>query len=606
MLATSRLVAAAAETPPVETRSVLEVDAGVAMPSAFAGLRKILLCVEAAAPEVVRALAEKRPAEWNRLFPGAIHGAPDLSDLALTPSERRLHRESEQIYWILNLAAHAIVEGVRATGKPLLVRGAGECDLVSLRALMRAQEWGRLEGLGNVVSFGATSLERMHATPLFEARRRAYLETLCARMRLPSLTSTVAPAARTPEPGPDLESRYLAATVDAERAPEERIAAAVLAMRSCFFTTNYEGALLAAEHGLAQLDVLGEALSPSRVLDAWDALDTRFTTPAIEVDRDSLGDRHELRALLERSVGVVHVFTGEHDAGLEAFARGLACAVSPERLGQLRMFRALTFIKRFGHIPRARVEIDAGLAGLEGRNTTFRSLHEGWLRNVSALTYFQEKKLDLALQEEKLAMKCVGDLHDASATHLKINLISNTSVLQETARLYEASITTWRRFEKVSEKWGDNFQKHHKYRLAGLELAQGNRDASVGHYGNAYDAAEKLGDPLHRQVIAAELGRLHLDDATPEVATQWFTRAVSHARELGDPFRLAESLVGLALAQGSSDWSEPVRLVKESSTYPREQAALLAALVSGEAQAVKAVLPKPRSKLNRPFDQVNL
>ena len=85
-------------SPVARTAPALEVDAGVALPVAFGGLRKILQACEDAAPDAVRSLARQRPSEWNRLFPGSQAGAPNLTDLALTPSERRLHRESEEIF----------------------------------------------------------------------------------------------------------------------------------------------------------------------------------------------------------------------------------------------------------------------------------------------------------------------------------------------------------------------------------------------------------------------------------------------------------------------------------------------------------------------------
>jgi hypothetical protein len=43
-----------------------------------------------------------------------------------------------------------------------------------------------------------------------------------------------------------------------------------------------------------------------------------------------------------------------------------------------------------------------------------------------------------------------------------------------------------------------------------------------------------------------------------------------------------------------------------SSTYPEEGRRLGAALREGSAAAIQAALPRTRSKLNRPFDVVNL
>ncbi len=586
--------------------NAIEVDAGVALPVAFGGLRKVLRACEEAAPDAVRALSLANPSEWNRLFPGAIDGVPDLSDLALTPSERRLHRESEQMFWVLNVAAKAIVETLRASGRPLVLHGAGECDLVSLRAVMRAAEWSRLEGLEGTLLMTGWNVRRPHGAEAFEARRLAYLDSLCDRMRAPRVPTPGPVSHRALEAPVDLEGRYLQLTVDAAQAPETRVAAAILAIRSCFFTTNYEGAMLAAERGLAALTEGEAATLPSRVLQAWDSLDTGFATPAIEIDRASLGDAEELRALFARSMGVVHVYTGAHDAAMEAFGQGLTCRIPPEMVARLHMFRALTLTKRFGQLPNAREEVAAGLAALERSTAPDRALQEGWLRNVCALTWFQERKLDKALVEEKLAMRCVGDLHDASATHLKINLISNASYLQETARQFGDAISTWRRFEKISESWGVNFAKHHRYRLAGLELGAGERDAAVAHFTEAFANADALGDSFHRQVIAAELGRLFLDEKQHATAVDWFARAEEHARAIGDPLKTAESLAGQALAGGRAEWSQALRYAEASTTWPKQTQAMTEALARGDAQAIHDALPRARTKLNRPFDPVNL
>jgi tetratricopeptide (TPR) repeat protein len=585
----------------------IEVDAGVALPVAFSGLRKILQACEDAAPEVVRGLARARPSEWNRIFPGSMQDAPDLSDLALSPSERRLHRESEQSFWILNLAARAIVETLRASERPLVLHGAGECDLVSLRAVMRAAEWGRMEQLGNRILLTGMHTRRPHYAALFEQRRREYLEALCERMQAPPPGWSVGPTSeRRLEAPVDLEGRYLLAVVDEERPLEHRIAAALLAIRACFFTTNYEGTLLAAERGLALLDAAGPGLSSARVHEGWDALDNGFVTPAIEIDRNSLGDADTLRALFERSIGVVHSYSFRNEAAMEAFGRGLECRISPEIRSHLHMFRALASIKRIGQLPQARAEAEAGLAALQGRETPSRYLHEAWLRNVYALTFFQEKNLERALVEEKLAMRCVGDLHDASATHLKINLISTASVLQETAKKWPEAIATWRRFEAISAKWGVNFTKHHCYRLAGLQLGAGDREAAVANFTKAYESAGQLGDAFHRQVIAAEMGRLYLDVHQPAHAAEWFSHAAAHAREFGDPLRLAQSLAGQLLADGGQDWTEVRRCATASTTCPRELNPLTKALTAGDLDAVRLSLPRPRSKLNRPFDLVML
>lgn len=586
----------------------LEVDAGLALPVAFGGLRKVLAALRADAPQAMATAAARHPAVWNRLFPGTVQDAPDLSDLALSPSERRLHRESEQTFWILNVAARTLLDALRESSRPLVIRNAGESDLVSLRGVMRAVEWARMEDLSGKLVLTGWGRQPQSGSERFSTRRQQHLETIRERMRAAAEGhADGVVSVRSLEPSVDREGMYLAAASDPDLSAERRIAAAILAMRACFFSTNYEGAMLAADHGLALLEQAGTALKPAEVADAWGQLeDTAFVSPAIEVDQTSLGDAEELRALLWRQVGVVHAFTGDFEEALRSFLIGAECKLSPERHAQMRMFRALTLIKRVGTVPQARAEIEAGLQGMANRGGATSSLHEGWLRNVYALTYFQEKKLEAALEQEKLALKCVGELHDPSATHLKINLISNVSVLQETGKRFTDAITTWRRFERISANWGANFTKHHSYRLAGLQLKAGDAEEAVRGYSQAYASAELLGDAFHRQGIALELGRHYLERKDSAEASRWFEQAEVASREVGDPLRLAQSLAGKAMVAGQTDFKDAQHLAEQTTSYPTEAPPLIEALASGDPARVTAAIPAPRSKLNRPFDLVNL
>jgi hypothetical protein len=59
-------------------------------------------------------------------------------------------------------------------------------------------------------------------------------------------------------------------------------------------------------------------------------------------------------------------------------------------------------------------------------------------------------------------------------------------------------------------------------------------------------------------------------------------------------------------ATGQTDFSEAVRIAEAASTYPEQARKLAGALATGDGAAVRNLLPKPRTKLNRPFDLVNL
>lgn len=97
-----------------------------------------------------------------------------------------------------------------------------------------------------------------------------------------------------------------------------------------------------------------------------------------------------------------------------------------------------------------------------------------------------------------------------------------------------------------------------------------------------------------------------LDLGRPEEARRWFARAVEHARIEGEPQRLGEALAGLAISGGDATLAEAKQALAATSTYPNEAQKLANALDSGDPAAIRTTLPAPRTKLNRPFDPVNL
>ena len=594
--------------PEAVTGPVIEADMAVAIPSALAGLRPVLRALEAAAPASVKKVASDYPSEWNFIFPDSIAGAEPLSDLALTPSERRLHRESETMYRVLSTAAKAVLAATKETGSSLVLRNTGATDLVSLRGIMRAVEWSRLEESdGRRVILGDWGATPSHVAPTFALRRRGLFESLRERMRGTPMGST-APAnghMNVVVKAVDLEEARLAIVLDPHAEAERRLAAAVLCVRSAFFSTSYEAALLACEVGLDLISRTGPGVSEDKVREHFAALDEGYNTPAAEIDASVLGGHECIASFLWRSIGVVRSFAGDFDGALEAFSRSVEFDVPPVMQASNHMYRGLMLAKRLGNTGEARKELLGAIASIEHMTDDVAMLEQGWLRNVTGLSFFAEKKLTEALEQEKLGMKCVGKLHDMKSTHLKINLISNVSVLLESAKQHDDAFKTWSRFAEISTRWDDNFHKHHKYRAAGLRLGAGDVTSAVTGYEEAFACAEKLRDTFHKQVISAELGRLWLDQGKAEVAASWFERAVEAAEVNGDPFRIAESRIGLA-ASTRGDLSGSASLALETTTYSTEAAKLLAAANTGDADRARQVLPKPKSKLNRPFDVVNL
>jgi tetratricopeptide (TPR) repeat protein len=586
--------------------TTLELDVAVGAPVAYAGLRKALMSLRALSPESFDTLIRERKPEFNCLLPGTFPEARHISDLAISPSERRLHKESEQVFRVLNLAASLIVHAVKETGRTHRFTQVGATDEVSLRGLMRAVEWARLEGLEGKLAFAGWSTRRSVFSAHFEQRRRELLDAVRRRMRLPL---TERPDGRE-QPFPaevpvDAEGRYLAATLDATAPAERRIAAGLLGARECFFSTNHEGALLALEQALDLLESRRETLALPAIQAAFAALDEGLNAPAVEIDRENLASLAELRFVLYRHQGVVHSFLGEYHNAVESFSRGLEDrTLSPIRRSELLNYRAVCVVKRLNWEDFGLSELKTALGLSKARGSDAEKFQEAWVRNGLALIYWRRKEFPAALEEVRLAAAAAGDLHSPVVAHAKINLLSNISVLQEDAKQLTEAIQTWNKFEKISSSWGPNFMKHYRYRLGGLHKKLGSVDTAMAYYAEAFEKTHELNDPFYGARIATELGAHALIEGDKAAAEPWFQKALDCAREMGEPYALALALAGLELARGGTQFGPVATAAAASSTYPVQAGRLKSAAERGDRDALLLELPRLRAKLNLPFAPV--
>ena len=564
------------------------------------------------APEAAARARRAHPAEWHYLFPDAAPpAAADLFELASAPNQRRLYRESEQVFRVLNFAAHSIVEGLRALGRPLLLRHAGSCDLVSLRGLMHAVEYSRLElePLRERLIFGEW---RAHSSPsAFAGTRRRQLEQLLRRMGVAVEPGSGATALLDDHPiDKGLEASYMRQLTDANGSLEYRLAAALLAVRACFFSTNYEGSVFAIETSLGLLRSCNYRLSQGALVSAWTQLDRpALDIPMLELDETMLGDGESVLSLLRLHLGVTRVFCGELNDALTEFGRALTCRITRERVADVHLYRAATMAKRLGQIGSARDEIARGLDVLCDRPRSMAALPTAWLHNLQALTHFQERRWSEARAEEELALSAIDGVTGDSATHLKTNLISNLSVLAESEGNLPRALQIWRMFEPLNQKLGSaHAAKVHAYRMGALYAKHGQRSEALAAYQTAIGHADATGDAFHGEAIAATIGRLFLADGTArsEQAEHWYRCAAERARSAGDSLALAKDMAGVALARGEGDFSAPLAMLSVNATHDLTALTLPSALGANDRGAVLAALPFRGTKLTRPFAQINV
>ncbi|MFA3899808.1 tetratricopeptide repeat protein [Rhodococcus sp. 5A-K4] len=581
---------------------ISEVATGPA--ASYAGLRQAISDMRSSGA-TFGSLPTDYAAEWATLFPGEVTPALPLRDIALAASERRLHRESEQVYRTIAVAAAALCAGMIELDRPLVLRGLNQTDLSSLRGFMRAFEFARMDPSARIVidDIGAVRVPKGVEAD-FRADRRRCLARMDASVAESGWMIDSSPAV--PTSGVGQEAGLFEAAIGDQNQLVDRLAAALSYCQAGFFSANWEGMAIVALESLHLLPDLSEARVTQILDQAIRSGDDREA--AIEFEPGILRTATDLGAYFAKVLGIQATFRGDQTSALNWFRRMREAeeGLSPEVRAQSHLYSALTLTKRKRELPAAVGELEAGFAALapiRGEPASMRR-ERGWLHNLRGLTFFAEKRHKSAFEQEKQALECLADLDDASSTHLRINIYSNISVLQERSGKPEMALRTWERFAGVAGADSISFRKHHSYRSAGLKLLVGQSDVAVAELGTVLEAARAGTDDFHECEVNLELGGLHLRLSNTDAAESHFVRAEAAARRIGDPYRTAQAMAGRNTAGDSTvSTKTAIDIARRSLTHPRAAAELAAELSNG-CVAIDS-LPQPRTKLNRPFDLVN-
>lgn len=606
-------MASSSSSPAREVEAYLADD----YPVAFTGVRRVLSAIERAGVRVADRLIERYPAEASVLLPpDRLPGdTPSLSSVALTPSERRLHPESEQVFRILAAAAEVTVAALAEHHLSLHLLAVGATDIPSVRGLLRLVELARSRGVDDRLTLSGLDRRSELGTVLdAEGVRSPEVEQLVERIGAAGLVRAGGVAAGSAyQQGPNAsaqwpEERLLTLARADTVAPTDRIAAAIESIRRGFFRSDLEVMAYAAMTGRdlcrPDLDIDGAGVSAGLARCGADP----DLTDAMEFEVGVMRGTADVRAFFHKILGVVHSFRRLNQQAMHWFAQISGDPrVSVELRAQASLYRALTLVKMLKDPASARQEADSALALLQesGVEADTVDRERGWLYNVRALCAFVAKDYRGAMADERAALRCVAGKADSSSLHLKINLVSNVSVLQERGGDPRAALRTWERFSNVGTGWDLIFRKHHSYRRGGLALATGDHETAVSAFEDSLDAAAQLHDLLHQMVISLELGGLSLRRGAGSAADH-YRAALAAADRFGCPYHRALGEVGLALAGGGLPDAATGKRALRSLTYQRAARTLQAAIEDGDRDRLLELLPYPRTKLNRPFDHVNL
>lgn len=591
----------------VDAGAAIRVDINTGPASSYVGLRECVAALRAAGASFGD-LPSRHASEWAELAPDdkPQDNPLPLGEIALAASERRLHRESEQVYRVLSVAAAALCAGTAELGRPLLVSGAGGTDLSSLRGLMRAVEHSHVHP-GAALLLDRPESVRAPLGP--HADYRAERARCLRRMDLPitvddfvldlpsGAATAVAPASE--------EGKLYQRARDKDSTAVDRVAAALAYCRRAFFSANWEGMAIVATEAIELLSGVPTPALPELLAKAEreDSL-----VHAIEFETTILRSTADIRGFLLKVIGIQAGFRGDQDAAVTAFRaiREHDDGLSPEIRAQSHLYTALTLSKRKHRLGEAVAEVEQGFDVVRKRPNEADSVRRerGWLHNLRGLTLFAERRLGPAFEHEKKALACLAGLNDASSAHLRINLYSNISVLQEKAGKHSSALATWDKFRQATGSSTAGFAKHHSYRSAGLRLLVGDREAAIADFGTTLTNAAGLNDIFHQTEVHLELGMLHATAGDRPAAIAEYELAERAARLLGDPYRIALAQAGQVMTGGAgADTQATVASAALSLTRPVEATALAKAVSS--SSELSEFLPKPRTKLNRPFDLIN-
>ncbi|MCX4515755.1 hypothetical protein OHA27_36960 [Streptomyces sp. NBC_01619] len=540
------------------------------------------------------------------LFPreAAPTTAP-LEEIALAPSERRLYRESEQVYRVLSVASAALCSGTLQLGRPLLVSGIGGTDLSSLRGFMRAVEHARVVEGAELLLHAPTSVRRPvggHAD--YQGERVRCLRRMGLSVTEDDLVRDLSTCAEERFVPLSEEGELYLRARDDESSCVDRVAAALAYCRRAFFSANWEGMAIVADEALGLLARISKSSVPHLLAKAQRVQDS---VHADEFETAILRGVADVRGLLLKVLGIQASFRGDANMAIACFrAMRDAPGLSPEIRAQSHFYSALALSQRKQWLAGAVAEVEHGFDAVREKPNEAGSVRRerGWLHNLRGLTLFSERRLAAAFEHEKQALACTNGLTDAGTARLRINLYSNISVLYEKAGKHTLALAAWEKFKEATGSSNAGFVKHHAYRSAGLRLLTGEWDAVLEDLDTTLAHAARAGDSFHETEVRLELGALHATAGDAEDATDQYRRAENAARLLGDPYRIALAQAGQVMLSGSVAVSRSAAATAALSLSRPGDADVLARAVT-EGCELAGLLPRPRTKLNRPFDLIN-
>lgn len=542
---------------------------------------------------------------------------PDLTAIALSPSRRRLHKESEQMHRVTQVVVQLLLKCAKrnSTGTLFhfshlelmddhtlrcfarLARCAGRRSIVILATVSAIHpghpRFTSLEATNGDIFLDRVTMRKRLLARVQEKVRAVVLQCITAappplqRDKQDGTVSSKDQNAAGHRPGTGTEHRSTQNVLDAlNNVGSAALEAALIpALEDAVFTQNYDHALYLA--GLA-----------------WPYM-------------------HQFTAQTCREIwnhlALAYAFMENFQLAAQAFQQAAQYADTPVSRAENHFFLGLLYTKRFSDPQRGRLFLEKALCYLDGYEGEQEDVERAFIYNALALTYVDEKKPQDAFAFCKKALDAIQQGHHSpDATHIKINVISNIGVLYEFTGKLERALKNWMFFEPFLSAAGPVFAKHHYYRTGALLFKMGAYRQAQAAFEAGYDLATLLHDDFHQDILARAVAVACYREGDYAAAVRWYQASLTAKQALIQEDELPR--VGLALALS--------REQRDGQPHAAQRAVrdVLALQETGEAaeKACEALLlwetrPEPRwqelvtwaleppaIKLNRSFTSTNL
>lgn len=614
-------------------------------------LEQVIPTINREAPDLINAHATELEAIHPQLMQTlGIHAAMPLAQIGLTPSERRSHRESEQLFRMINGFCDLLICAQRTCPSfnkaPLVIwwEDLHLADRPTLLTFRRLNHWVTQSGapillVGTfcpVESHTKVSTsddtaqylnwQALHHQMVNEVRSQLFAEEIVISNTpglstfhlLPDGEETVTNGVSDHSLN-EAQATLLASHFLQRQDIVKGTAYALQAMRLAVFNLNLEGVLFLSHQVLALLTP--DDFDIEEFKQVWKTLTAGEHYAALEFSVSSdIKHTDDILIAIWKAVALVHTFASEHQKSVECYQRALVLARTPTMQAQLYMYLGLITGKRLYKIEEARAYLNKGLALVEGMDGAEAALEYSWLLNVSALMAFQTKEYRNAMSMVQKGLSNIKAYHESEVTHLKVNLISNISVLLESTRQFDQALKTWHFFQDFLGTANEIFAKHYYFREGGLLLKMNNLTETISCYEQSYEQAKAVHDKFHMKVIASACGYVCYHLGKMDEAYQWYAKSAQMGEEIGDYGTLPECLIAQAICchhMGNADLADALLqqaielcsqlqldLLKECAE--EIQHSLTKATPDMLDRWTSTIIKPMGTKLNRPFYLINL